>query len=569
MPSLRATCLGLLAALATFGAACGQGQPTVPNTGTPVAVPTSTPAASAATELTATARPATATARPTNTPAPRKQATAPAVSARVENATPAMGEQDNRPLQPTAQFRYGATEFYVVGELRDATESTSVRTSWRVVDAPEYRGSNPITTESKRISGSQWFWFRLHRDDSLPPGRYAAEIAVDQAAPHRVEFTVVAAAPPVAARPEKDLPSTPGRAQPTALQPTNLQFIVDASGSMNEPVEGVSKMEAARESLHSLVSALPTDPGVNVGLRAYGHRSAGANKTQSCQDTELLVPMQPVDRERLRTQIDALAAVGEYTPMAVAVQRAAADFQAGNAQNAIVLVSDGKENCVDEPENAIRAVATPIQLKVHVVGFDVRDDAEARGQLQRIAESTGGVYVDAQTPDELAEALEKLAAEQVQIARADNAPGQLKVEQVPGTTLYRLRIRDRNGKTVADDHTPRKDTYQLPAGTYVAQLNALSSGAGALFRIEVGSNQESPLRLGGVELITRDQPYAVAIVDQAMNRRVDEQFSWPKQPFALPPGHYTIWVRQTSGADWAVAQRDIEVRPNTILQVEI
>ena len=90
-----------------------------------------------------------------------------------------------------------------------------------------------------------------------------------------------------------------------------------------------------------------------------------------------------------------------------------------------------------------------------------------------------------------------------------------------------------------------------------------------MFRMEIGGNQESPLRLGGMELITRTQPDSIALLDQAANRRIGVAYSFPKQPVALPPGRYTVLVKQTSAAEWSTAQRDVEVQPNTIVQVEI
>jgi Ca-activated chloride channel homolog len=188
----------------------------------------------------------------------------------------------------------------------------------------------------------------------LPPGRYAADVSVDDAVPQRIPFTILPPAPPILARHGEELPNAPAAAPPKP-EPTNLEFILDASGSMNEPVGEVIKIDAAHQALHALVGVLPTDAGVNVGLRAYSHRSAGASKAQTCQDSEQLVAMHGVAREQLDDRIDSIAAVGEYTPMAFAVQQAAKDFPAGESQNAVVLVSDGKENCDPDPVNAIRS----------------------------------------------------------------------------------------------------------------------------------------------------------------------------------------------------------------------
>ena len=47
-----------------------------------------------------------------------------------------------------------------------------------------------------------------------------------------------------------------------------------------------------------------------------------------------------------------------------------------------------------------------MELKVNVVGFDIRE-ANARKQLEAIAESTGGRYLDARNPQELLSSLKE------------------------------------------------------------------------------------------------------------------------------------------------------------------
>jgi Mg-chelatase subunit ChlD len=491
----------------------------------------------------------------------------PIAGPRLQTLAIARGEKSNDPIGQTDSFHQGATDFFVVGTLAGATQRTQVSVQWVPVDAPLYDGSGPINTNRFDTKGAPKFWFQLHRDDSLPPGRYAADVSVDDAAPQRAAFTILPPAPPILARPGDDLPDAAAAAPPSP-DPTNLEFIVDASGSMNEPVGDVSKIDAAHQALHALVGVLPTDAGVNVGLRAYSHRSAGANKAQSCQDSELLVPMQGVAKDQLDDRIDSIAAVGEYTPMAFAVQQAARDFPSAGSQNAIVLVSDGKENCDPDPVNAIKAAAAPINLKVHVVGFDVQADAEARAQLQAIAASTGGVYVDAQTPKDLADALAKLVAEQVKVIRPQSTPGQLHIGAVPGATTFRWQLTAVDGSKAFDSYDLKQD-LQLAAGTYTMRLDPLSSGSGSLFLVEIGSGQQSVLPLGGLQLVSRSAPHELAIFDEAASRRVGESYDVPKQAVMLPEGHYTVMEKQSGDSDWQVVQQGVEVQQNTIVQVAL
>jgi hypothetical protein len=339
---------------------------------------------------------------------------------------------------------------------------------------------------------------------------------------------------------------------------------------MNEPVGDQTKMEAAHAALHGLIGVLPTDANLNVGLRAYSHRSAGADKPTSCQDSELLVPAHGVDKDKLDAQVDSIAAVGEYTPMAYAVQQAAQEFPnaATGGRNVIVLVTDGKENCQADPAALIKAAAAPLGLVVDVIGFDVQADAEAQAQLQAIAAATGGTYVLAQSADDLSTALQRLAAEQVKVIPPQTGPGQVTLGVIPGATMGRLQIWGSDG-LVVDDFSP-KSQYQLAAGLYDVQIHPAQSGSNTCwFRVEVAAGRESTIPLGGMALTSRQAPAEFAIEDDAASRRVADGYTLPQQPFLLPPGHYTVQVKQSGGADWQIVQRTIEVQPNTIVQVNL
>jgi hypothetical protein len=279
--------------------------------------------------------------------------------------------------------------------------------------------------------------------------------------------------------------------------------------------------------------------------------------------------MQGVARSQLDDGIESIAAVGEYTPMAFAIQQAAKDFPASSSgQNAVVLVSDGKENCDPDPVDTIKAAAGPIKLTVHVVGFNVQSDADARAQLQSIAAATGGVYVDAQTPSELADALTKLAAEQVKVIRPQTTPGQLHIGAVPGAIVSHWVLTSLDGNKVLDTYDLKQDV-QLPPGTYTMELDATMGGSGSVFLVEIASGQESVLPLGALQITSRKPPADISIADESASREVVQTYDVPKQPLMLPAGHYTIMVRQSTNSDWQVVQRGLEVQPNTIVQVAL
>src|SRR5688572_17723639 len=109
-----------------------------------------------------------------------------------------------------------------------------------------------------------------------------------------------------------------GVAQDNASGKTvNLQLIVDASGSMAAPTDtGVLRIDAAKTVLNEVIAQIPEAPGVNVGFRIYGHRGDNTDfgRAESCVSSELMVPMQGVDKAALTAQVAALQPVG-WTPL--------------------------------------------------------------------------------------------------------------------------------------------------------------------------------------------------------------------------------------------------------------
>ena len=68
----------------------------------------------------------------------------------------------------------------------------------------------------------------------------------------------------------------------------------------------------------------------------------------------------------------------------------------------MILVTDGLETCEGDPVAVAEQLHLnpDIELTVDVVGFGIQSQADAT-QLQAIAEAGGGVYYDAQTPQDI------------------------------------------------------------------------------------------------------------------------------------------------------------------------
>ncbi len=140
---------------------------------------------------------------------------------------------------------------------------------------------------------------------------------------------------------------------------TNIQLVLDASGSMAQSIGNETKIQAARRAMERIIDTLPNNPDLNVGFRVFGHEGDGteAQKARSCQSTALLVPVQGVNKELLRQQTQAWQPAG-WTPISLALQKAGEDFRPGkNVRNAIIMVTDGEETCGGDPCAVAKALA--------------------------------------------------------------------------------------------------------------------------------------------------------------------------------------------------------------------
>lgn len=188
-----------------------------------------------------------------------------------------------------------------------------------------------------------------------------------------------------------------------------LVVVVDASGSMAADAGGgLTRIEAARQAGVELVRALPDQ--AQVGLLAYGQNTSSDDSAQEegCQDVEVLQPVEPLDRATLTDAIEGIQESG-YTPIGLALQRAADELGSVEGQRTIVLISDGIDTCAppDPCGVAEQLAADGVTLTVETVGFQVDDDA--REQLECIADVTGGSYRDAPDAASLSDSIRALS----------------------------------------------------------------------------------------------------------------------------------------------------------------
>jgi len=193
----------------------------------------------------------------------------------------------------------------------------------------------------------------------------------------------------------------------------DAMLVFDGSGSMAEMGFNGLDFPRIQEARKAVRRALPKiAPYRNLGLIIYGPGPADA-----CANIDLKFPPMRDAAGPAITQIEALTPDGD-TPLTQAVLNAAEVLQYRSRPGVIVLVTDGKETCGGAPCQLAAALAADApDLTVHVIGFQIRgshfnwESADAvqqengRTVARCLADRTGGLYVAAETVDQLTNAL--------------------------------------------------------------------------------------------------------------------------------------------------------------------
>ncbi|HET8779084.1 MAG TPA: substrate-binding domain-containing protein [Agromyces sp.] len=192
---------------------------------------------------------------------------------------------------------------------------------------------------------------------------------------------------------------------PDVRKRAQVLFLLDVSGSMEEPIAGGdTKLAAAKDAITQALGHFT--PGDNVGLAAF-----------SAVDMNPITPglVSPV-ADIGDTRADFLRALGalrpiEFTPLYEAVdeftRQRAADWDPDRI-NAIVLLSDGKNEYFGPSVTADQMIANLGEHHHHnpVLIFTLAYGADADvATLQSISSATGAHYYDATDPTKVADVL--------------------------------------------------------------------------------------------------------------------------------------------------------------------
>jgi hypothetical protein len=250
----------------------------------------------------------------------------------------------------------------------------------------------------------------------------------------------------------------------------------------------------------------------------YGHRIPNTDKANGCLDTELIVPVRPLDPPAMIDAINSFGAKG-FTPIGLSLQEAAADLPGG--RGTVVLVSDGEDTCAppDPCEVAAGLIAQGIDVRVHTVGFFLGEDEAARTQLQCIAEETGGSYREV-------DAVELLAAEL----------GSIVTGALPSVGRVHLPIQGALDVALAP-MLPLVPPFEEATADFLsaegAYVSSMLPGETRWYAIQLTEGQGLAVYGGGSELVPDPLPgeaIEITILDEQLNdvRREAPQFGAPR-----------------------------------------
>ena len=226
--------------------------------------------------------------------------------------------------------------------------------------------------------------------------------------------------------------TTQDQAAEVLLAPENLEIVLDASNSMWGQLKQGSKIEIAKQVLQRVIRRIP--PHTHVALRVYGNRADV--KEQNCRDSELLVPLKPLDPSALFNRIHTIIPRGK-TPIAYSLAHVRKDLQGAQGARVVLLITDGIESCAGDPVAAAKQLRTALGVEtiLHVIGYDVADESQQR-MLKEIAQAGGGAFFSAASPNQLTHAIVK--ATTIGFKVRDNR-GQVVLTHKVGSTVHPLR----------------------------------------------------------------------------------------------------------------------------------
>lgn len=188
----------------------------------------------------------------------------------------------------------------------------------------------------------------------------------------------------------------------------DAMIVFDASGSMsgNQTLGIPNSRPRIDEARSALAQVLPSA----ASFRRVGLVTFGPGPYNQCNVSLDLKPT-PNAADFIMSTVNALAPAGK-TPLTSGVEAAAEALDFRRKPGVVVVITDGEETCGRSPcELAKQLHAAADHLTVHVIAFRYEGFSWTGGNsvmdLICLADQNNGLYIKANSEEELTEALEK------------------------------------------------------------------------------------------------------------------------------------------------------------------
>jgi hypothetical protein len=187
------------------------------------------------------------------------------------------------------------------------------------------------------------------------------------------------------------------------FSPDYMEWIIDASNSMNGQLEGFQKLDLVKQTLIDMLPKIPLS--TQTVYRLFGSESTASH--HDCKDSLLAYPLKPVDSNKIVSLLNCVEARG-LTPLAYTLDKVRNDLKATAGSRVVVLLTDGYENCGGDPVGQLeRWKKEKLNAKLYIIGLDL-EGSRAETELMRLTSLMGGQYFSVHDSKEILSALEEV-----------------------------------------------------------------------------------------------------------------------------------------------------------------
>ena len=148
---------------------------------------------------------------------------------------------------------------------------------------------------------------------------------------------------------------------------TRILFVFDASKSMVAKYGNTTRMDGAKNLFFKFIDSLSKDKSFQFALRMYGQTVK--YPPGNCKDSKLVVPFEANNTTLIKQKVQAAKPTG-ITPIEHSLTEAATDFKDNKANNIVILITDGIEECGGDPCNARqKLIEKGIVFKPFIIGI--------------------------------------------------------------------------------------------------------------------------------------------------------------------------------------------------------